>query len=89
MKIKLGMLCRVIGGTDNLNVGKIVKVTSFEGEHSQLGNIWRCTTQGKFLVTEYGGVGISADFAEDWLEPIEDEPLPDQESIEDISLKVV
>ena len=87
MKIKLGMLCRVIGGTDNLNVGKIVKVTSFEGEHSQLGNIWRCTTRGKHLVTEYGAVGLSADFAEDWLEPIDEDPIPDSKSIEDISLK--
>lgn len=88
MKIQNGVICRVIGGIDGLNIGKIVQVQTCQGEHAQYGRIWRCTTQGKFLVTEYGGVGISADFAEDWLEPIEDEPLPDQESIEDTSLKV-
>lgn len=70
MKIYQGVLCKVIGGTDNLNVGKLVRVSSFQGEHSQYGRIWRCTAVGCSLVTEYGGVGISADFAQDWLEPI-------------------
>jgi len=39
------------------------------------------------LITEYGAVGISADFAEDWLEPLDEDPLPKQESMEDIFFK--
>lgn len=70
MKIYAGVLCRVIGGTDNLNIGKIVKVISNQGEHSKLGRIWRCTIVEGFLITEYGGVGMAADFAQDWLEPL-------------------
>lgn len=72
MKIYTGVLCKVIGGTDNLNLGKIVRVASLQGEHSQLGRIWRCVVDSPQdqLITEYGGVGISADFAQDWLEPL-------------------
>lgn len=78
-RVQAGVICEVIGGTDNLNVGKQVKVISLQGQHSQLGNIWRCTVvKGEQLVTEYGAVGISADFAQSWLRPIEDEPLPNQ-----------
>lgn len=70
MKIYAGVLCRVIGGTDNLNIGKIVRVISNQGEHSKLGRIWRCTAVEGNLITEYGGVGTGADFAQDWLEPL-------------------
>jgi hypothetical protein len=70
MRIYTGVLCRVIGGTDNLNIGKIVRVASLQGEHSVYGRIWRCTTEGELLVTEFGAIGISADFAQDWLEPL-------------------
>lgn len=70
MKIYAGVLCRVIGGTDNLNLGKIVRVASNQGEHSTLGRIWRCTVVEGTLITEYGGVGTVADFAQDWLEPL-------------------
>lgn len=69
-KIYSGVVCLVVGGTDNLNVGKKVRVSSFQGEHSQWGRIWRCTTEGEPLITEYGALGISADFAQDWLQPI-------------------
>ena len=65
-----GVVCLVIGGTDNLNVGKRVKVISFQGDHSTLGRIWRCTVTEGALVTEYGAVGESADFAQDWLQPL-------------------
>lgn len=70
MKIYAGVLCKVIGGTDGLNLGKVVRVASLQGEHSKLGRIWRCTAEGGDLITEYGAVGSTADFAQDWLEPI-------------------
>lgn len=88
-RIQNGVICRVIGGVDGLNIGRIVQVQTCRGEHSQYGRIWRCTTRGKYLVTEYGAVGLSADFAEDWLEPIDEDPIPDSKSIEDIFYKVV
>lgn len=76
MKLHPGILCRVVGGAipGGLNVGKVVRVASLQGEHSEYGRIWRCTSTGIELISEYGAVGISADFAEDWLEPIP--PLP-------------
>lgn len=70
MKHNAGVLCKVIGGTDGLNIGKIVKIASLQGEHSKLGRIWRCAVVAGQLVTEYGAVGVSADFAQDWLEPL-------------------
>lgn len=73
MKIYSGQLCKVIGGTDNLNVGKTVRVASLQGEHSKLGRIWRCMAVDCEIVTEYGAIGIAADFAQDWLEPIDPE----------------
>lgn len=69
-RISAGVVCKVIGGVDGLNIGKIVKVASFQGDHSKYGRIWRCTAQDCSLITEYGGVGIAADFAQDWLEPL-------------------
>ena len=69
-RISAGVVCKVIGGVDGLNIGKTVKVASFQGDHSKYGRIWRCTAQDCSLITEYGGVGIAADFAQDWLEPL-------------------
>lgn len=71
MKHNAGVLCKVVGGIDGLNLGKIVKIASLQGEHSKLGRIWRCTIVQGQLVTEYGAVGIAADFAQDWLEPLD------------------
>ena len=79
MKIYSGQLCKVIGGIDGLNIGKTVCVASLQGEHSKLGRIWRCTAVDCTLVTEYGAVGISADFAQDWLEPIPPENAKPQQ----------
>ena len=76
MRVETGVICKVVGGTDGLNIGKVVRVASFQGEHSKYGRIWRCTTVSGPLVTEYGGVGIAADFAQDWLKPIEPETAP-------------
>lgn len=76
------MLCTVIGGVDGLNIGKRVTAGPVLGEHSKYGTIRRCSVApGGALVTEYGAVGISADFAEDWLEPVLPPPLPAQQAL--------
>lgn len=74
-KVQNGVVCRVVGCLDGVNLGKIVTASVCMGEHSQLGRIWRCVSKNGELITEYGAVGLSADFAEDWLEPIEDDPV--------------
>jgi hypothetical protein len=79
-RVQHGVICEVVGGTDNLNVGKHVVVNNLRGQHSELGNIWRCSVvKGSKLVTEYGAVGICADFAESWLRPIDDDALGNQQ----------
>lgn len=70
MKIYAGALCKVIGGVDGINIGKTVVVASLQGEHSVYGRIWRCVAKDCELVTEYGAIGIAADFAQDWLEVV-------------------
>lgn len=68
--IKPGILCRVIGGAlhPSPNLGKIVTVSTYQGEHTLWGDVWRCT--GEDLVSEYGVKAIALDFAADWLEPL-------------------
>jgi hypothetical protein len=73
--IKAGDLAEVIGGMSGAkspNLGLVVKVLSFRGEHSQFGRIWRCEA----AYAELGQPGVNvppgeADFAQDWLRKIE------------------
>lgn len=75
MTIKSGDLAEVIGGmngTASPNLGLIVRVLQFRGEHSQFGRIWRCEAE----FAELGQPGVNcppgqADFAQDWLRKIE------------------
>lgn len=81
-RVEPGMLCTVIGGTDGLNLGKRVVARQIDGEHSKLGTIWLCTAApGTSIVTEYGGVGISAHFAADWLEPYRPPPVAREQAL--------
>lgn len=85
-KIGPNVLCRVVGGNQgpkSPNVGRqVLVVNGYPGKepHSLWGPIWSCRSlDGRpFLIkrdheaaTETGTV---ADFAEDWLEPVEDDP---------------
>lgn len=88
-EIKPGILCKVIGsalGPKGSSVGAIVRVVGQDGgpPHSLHGDIWRCElVKGTNLVTEYGGIGREADFAEDWLEPLPPTTAPlKKESLE-------
>ena len=73
--IKAGDLCEVISGLAGAwspNIGLIVRVLSFQGEHSLHGHIWRCEAE----YAELGQPGINvppgaADFAQGWLKKIE------------------
>lgn len=56
-------------GNQGPNVGKIVRVVAFRGEHSKHGRIWRVS--GDNLITEYGAVGDTLDCAQSWLRKIE------------------
>lgn len=73
--IKAGDLAEVIGGKDGAkspNLGLIVRVLAFRGEHSQHGRIWRC--EAEYAVLSQPGVNVppgTADFAQDWLRKIE------------------
>ena len=75
LPIKKGDLCEVISGmlgAQSPNIGLIVQVKAFRGEHSQHGRIWRCEAQ----YAELGQPGVNvppgdADFAQDWLKKIE------------------
>lgn len=69
MNVKQGDLAEVVQSIDGHSVGMIVQVTQFMGEHSQYGPIWRCRSNDD-IVTEYGAVGKTADFADDWLRPL-------------------
>lgn len=72
MPIKSGDMAEVIEGAlgkSGPNIGKIVTVVSFQGEHSMHGRIWRVT--GDNLITEYGAVGMTMDCAQSWLRKIE------------------
>ena len=73
--IKAGDLAEVIGGLTGKaspNLGLIVKVLSLRGQHSSLGNIWRCEAQ--YAVRGQPGVDVppgATDFAQQWLRKIE------------------
>jgi hypothetical protein len=76
MRVKPGDLARVIDGAIKSphNLGAIVEVCSFQGNHSEYGPIWRCKSK-RTLISEYGATGNFMDFADDWLEPIVDPQL--------------
>jgi len=64
-------------GTKGPNVGKMVRVVSLRGEHSEYGRIWKVEGQG--LISEYGAVGTTVDCAQSWLRKIEP-PKSDSEN---------
>jgi len=72
--IRAGDTCLVVESTDGHAVGRKVRVISLRGQHSKLGNIWRCKSLDGQLVSEYGAIGDTMDFSESWLlktDPVE------------------
>lgn len=73
--IKTGDLCEVIDGLHGKhspNIGLIVRVRAYVGDHSQFGRIWRCSAE--YAVLGQAGVNVppgEADFAQSWLRKIE------------------
>lgn len=74
--IKSGDMAEVVGGLGrgkSPNLGKIVTVVRYMGDHSQHGRMWHCTGQGIQQMTDGGGYVTTdgADFAQSWLRKIE------------------
>ena len=77
--IKSGDMAEIIEGAlgnTGPNIGKIVRVGQFQGEHSKYGRIWRVYGEG--LTTEYGATGTELDCAQAWLRKIEPPKMPDK-----------
>lgn len=80
--IQAGDLAEVIDGASGRaspNIGLIVRVLSFVGEHSKFGRIWRC--EAAYAELAQPGCDVpsgTADFAQSWLrriEPPKKEPM--------------
>lgn len=77
--IKAGDLCEVVDGAtgkSSPNLGLIVRVLSYAGDHSKFGRIWRC--EAEYAELNQPGVDTppgTADFAQTWLRKIQD-PKP-------------
>jgi len=74
--IKAGDMAEVVGGLGRAkspNLGLIVTVVSFQGEHSQHGRIWRCKSPHLQQLGDAGQYVIAgwADLAQSWLRKIE------------------
>lgn len=81
--IQAGDLAEVINGLQgpaSPNLGLVVKVVAFVGEHSQLGRIWRCDAE--YAKRGQEGTdkvpGGMADFAQSWLRRIDVPPMSEQ-----------
>lgn len=87
MKVAPGVLCEIVGGAlhPSPNLGKIVEVIKYQGEHTLHGPIWQCKFPDSNGITEYGVVANLMDFAEDWLKPI---PKQTKENVEIDSISV-
>ena len=76
--IKAGDLAEVVDGLqgkDSPNLGLIVRVRVYVGDHSMYGRVWRCEAEYAIL----GQIGVNvpsgeADFAQSWLRKIEPPP---------------
>jgi hypothetical protein len=68
--ISAGDTC-VVESIDGHAVGRKVRVISLQGQHSKLGNIWRCQSLDGQLVSEYGATGETMDFSASWLQRID------------------
>lgn len=74
--IKAGDLATIVEGAlgnTGPNIGKTVRVESFQGDNSVYGRIWRVSGEG--LVSEFGAAGGRIDCAQAWLKKIEPPPV--------------
>lgn len=80
--IKAGDRCEVVDGLmgkASPNIGLIVVVRQYVGDHSKFGRVWRCEAE----YAERGQIGRGvppdmADFAQSWLRKLPPDPTPDQ-----------
>jgi hypothetical protein len=75
--IKAGDLAKVVSGLHgdkSPNIGLIVKVVAFAGEHTKLGRIWTCDAEYAIRGQEgHNRREGLADFAQSWLKKIDPE----------------
>lgn len=72
--ISAGDLAIVISGANGAsspNIGLIVKVLSFDGDHSVHGRMWRCDAEYAVPATEKRTEQGHLHFAQSWLKKIE------------------
>lgn len=74
--IQAGDICEVVGGlgrSKSPNIGKRVVVERLQGEHSNLGRVWRCRGDGIQQLTDAGTYQTTgwADFPVPWLRKVE------------------
>ena len=78
--IKAGDLCEVIDGLNGKaspNIGLVVRVVSYVGDHSQFGRIWRCEAEYAERGQKGRDVPVGmADFAQSWLRKLPPEAKP-------------
>ena len=83
--IKAGDMCEVIdgmNGQDSPNIGLIVIVRMFVGEHSQYGRMWRCEAEFAEAGQELAGVpGDLMDFAQTWLKKLPPKGQPPEQKV--------
>jgi hypothetical protein len=85
--IHAGDRCEVIDGLlgkDSPNIGLVVVVISYVGDHSKYGRIWRCEAE----YAERGQPGKNvpdgqADFAQSWLRKLPPDAAPPQATTTD------
>jgi hypothetical protein len=85
--IKAGDRCEVIDGLlgkNSPNLGLIVRVLAYVGDHSKFGRIWRCEAE----YAELGQPGKNvppgtADFAQSWLRKLPPDPVPPEAAKKD------
>ena len=70
MNVKSGDRAVIIKSALGVNIGRVIDVGEYRGEHTQYGPIWHVYSTGSALVTEYGGIGKECDCADDWLRPL-------------------
>lgn len=72
--IKAGDLAEVVNGLwgkESPNLGLIVRVLSYVGDHSKFGRIWRCEAEYAVIEQIAKVPPGTADFAQSWLRKIE------------------
>lgn len=88
--ISAGDLAIVISGANGKsspNIGMVVKVLSFDGEHSVHGRMWSCDAEYAIAASEKRTEQGHLHFAQSWLQKIEPpDSVDDKQKKEELSI---